>query len=281
MLFIFSFVSAQPPFQDNINGLQIFTSEFAAFEVDQNYTSHLHVALFSNGIELDAADYDCYLHLYNDVGSHILQTNYSDDSNGIEKELAILAGNFSEVGEYAFRIGCEDTLGEFGGEVSGVILVTYTGEHPPTGFDGRFILLLCFVLLFVGLAYLQKEINFEKWYQKILTKYNHKNFFRIFISKLGFFFMNNPFSLFYMIGLFIMLLMYDVTRVYLLTSAHSVMEVLVMIYLFGMFFLFIELLGDIHEFFSRIRKDIAEMGWGLERDPGLLDTDKITGARGR
>lgn len=281
MLFLFSLVSAVPPFQTGANtqtGLQVWALPFSALEVGEDFDSHIHVTNISSGKELINTEFNCSAHLYSSTGSHILIANYSDNGEPTDEELEIGGGNFSSVGEYGFRIAC--VAGDIGGETSGVIPVTYTGDPIPTGFDGRFILLLCFVLLFLGLAYLQKEINFDKWYKGILSKYEHRNFFRTFISKLGFYFMNNPFSLFYMIGLFIMLLMYDVTRAYVLVSAYNVMEVLVMIYLFAMFFLFIELLGDIHEFFSRIAEDIKAMGWGMSGDSGLLDTDKIGGGKG-
>lgn len=280
ILFLFSLVSAVPPFETQVNvgsvGLQIFYPPYNYIPVGQGFNLHIHVSNLSDGKELTNDQANCSIHIYDKTGSHVLEANFSKDSNLIDWEIEIEGGNFSEIGVQAFRIFCEDTVG---GTVGGVFNVNYLGKAPPEGFDGRFILLLCFILLFVGLAYLQKEINFDKWYQGILKKYNHRNFFRTFISKLGFFFMNNPYSLFYMIGLFIMLLMYDVTRAYALVSAYNVMEVLVMIYLFAMFFLFIELLGDIHEFFSKIAEDIKSMGWGMSGDSGLLDTDKIGGGK--
>lgn len=169
--------------------------------------------------------------------------------------------NLTAIGNYGVSGFCAD--GIWTKQIDFTFGVNYLGEEPPIGFDGRFILLLCFILLAGGLAYLQKEINFNKWYQEILNKYENRNFFRTFISKLGFFFMNNPFSLFYMIGLMIVLLMYDITRIYVLESAYQVMQIIVMIYLFGMFFLFMEILGDIHELFSKMAEDIKGMSWGL------------------
>ena len=281
-LFSLSFVSAQPPFQvtETINkGIQIQAPVIQYHEIGQDFEFIIHAHNGSDGLILQNDSINCTIHIYKDNGKHIVANNMIFKAGfDLDFDLEVDGGNFTEVGQYSVIFYCE-SIGEIGGFFVYGFDVTYTGDPIPTGFDGRFILLLCFVLLAGGLAYLQKTINFDKWYQGILNKYNNRNFFRTFISKLGFFFMNNPFSLFYMIGLFIMLLMYDITRAYVLESAYQVMQILVMIYLFGMFFLFIELLGDIHEFFSKIAEDIKAMGWGMSGDSGLLDTDKIGGGK--
>ncbi len=273
MLFLLSFVSAQPPFQQSSQeiGIIIEASVEEVHKLESDFFFNIHVHNSTNGLLLTNQTTSCIIHLFRPSdGVHILEETMTFDINGVDFDTVITSGNFTELGQYSVLFNCE-VPGEIGGFLSYGFDITYTGKKIPTGFDGRFILLLCFVLLILGLAYLQKEINFDKWYQGILTKYNKRNFFRTFISKLGFFFMNNPFSLFYMIGLFIILLMYDVTKAYVLVDAYSVIEVLVMIYLFGMFFIFIEILGDIHEFFSRIAEDIKGMGWGLSGESGLGD----------
>jgi len=246
-----------------------FASVSAAYQIDTEI--NLTVVCLNNGYCSNESF--CNINIENPQGDLIV-TGQNMTSQGSFYNYTI---NNTFLREHKVTGFCKD--GEDSKEIDFTYLVTYTGEDVPVGFDGRFILLLFFTFLIVMLVYLQRQINFNKWYQGILSKYNHRNFFRTFISKLGFFFMNNPYSLFYMIGLFIMLMLYDITRVYVLESAYNVMEVLVMIYLFAMFFLFIELLGDIHEFFSKIAEDIKAMGWGMSGDSGLLDTNKIGGGK--
>ncbi|MCK4648059.1 hypothetical protein KAT51_00905 [bacterium] len=169
--------------------------------------------------------------------------------------------NLTAIGDYGVSGFCAD--GIWTKQIDFSFGVNYLGEEPPTGFDGRFILLLFFVSLVVMLIYFQRQVNFDRWYGSILNKYENRNFFRTFISGMGHFFMKNPFSLFYMIGLFIMLLIYDITRAYVLTSAYSLIRVLVGIYLFGLLFMVLEIFGDIQEFFAKIMDDFKKLGWGL------------------
>ena len=146
-------VSAVSPFQTGLNtktGLQIFTLKFSAFEIDTSYTSHLHVTNITSGKELENTEFNCSLHLYNKSGSHIFIGDYEDNAEVNDEEILILGGNFSEEGEYGFRITC--ISGDVGGDVSGVILVTGNGKPYPEG-----IVILGFVLMmmiiFMGITF--------------------------------------------------------------------------------------------------------------------------------
>lgn len=161
LVFLIGLASAVSPFQTGANqneGIQLFTLQFDAFKVNTPFTSHLHATNISTGKELLNSEYECYLHLYNSTGNHILVVNYSNDSDNIEdKQLFIAAGNFSEVGQYGFRISC--STDEIGGDVAGVILVNYSGILLSVseailyiGFLG--LLIFAFFLNFVGMGYL-------------------------------------------------------------------------------------------------------------------------------
>ena len=170
--------------------------------------------------------------------------------------------NFTSIGTYDVAGFCID--GSDSQEIDFEIHVNYLGKAPAEGFDGRFILLGFFLLLIGLLIFLQYKINFKQWYQSIMRKYDKRNFFRTLMASLGFYFMNNPFSLFYMLGLFVVLLIFDISRVYVIDSAYRVIQIFVVIYLFALFFVLLELLGDIHEFFSRIMEEFKKMGWGIK-----------------
>lgn len=173
--------------------------------------------------------------------------------------------NTTQLGRYDVS-GIGDILGVATGFDTLYFYVNYNGEDKPDGLGGRFMLILFFVGLIIILILIKRNTDFDKWYRSILKKYEHRNFFRTFVSSIGYFFMNNPFSLFYMIGLFIMLIIYDITKAYVLTSIYPMMQIFVGIYFFGLLLIALEVFGDIQEFFVKIMDDFKGLGWGLEHD---------------
>ena len=262
-LFLISLSSATQVNLGVETGIQIFYPEYEYVKLDTPFDLHIHAANITDGKEMNNSLLNCTLHLYNKTGSHILQQELEKDPNWIDWYLYIDSGNYSQIGEHAFRIYCLDE-NSIGGTISGTFYVNYLGKAVPTGLDGRFILLIFFMGLIVMLAYYQSQIDFNRWYNKIISKYYKRNFFRTFMAKLGYYFMENPFSLYYMIGLFVVLLLLNITEAYVIESAYNVMIVLVGIYLFGMFLVALEVFGEIHYFFSRIAEDVKKMGWGMQ-----------------
>ena len=90
---------------------------------------HTHLFNRSNGLIVNEIGADCFVHLYNNVGSHILkeEMNWDADATGSggEFDLDIGSGNFSLIGSHSFIIQCNTTTQ--GGFSSGSFEVIGTG----------------------------------------------------------------------------------------------------------------------------------------------------------
>lgn len=172
--------------------------------------------------------------------------------------------NVTEIGRYKVTGVCVDA--PFSNQIDFTFFVSYLGKEIPTGLDGRFIALFFFIALFGILIYFKRQINFEQWYNAILKKYKNRNFFRVIIGMLAYFFMDKSFSLFYTLGMFIILILHNIVEVYAISSIHYMIELLMAIYTVGILFVVMEILGDIQEFYEKVREDVSNIGWGLYKD---------------
>ncbi len=140
-----TFISAQPPFEVNVNtqkGLQIFFPQFDAIKQNTAFNLHIHLSNISNGFPLTNDLADCFLHIYDKEGNHTFESKVMDkDSNLYDHEIFISSGNFSNLGEHSFYIWCNNTF--LGGEVKETFEVTRTGKLLDTGES-----LIYFVLAF-------------------------------------------------------------------------------------------------------------------------------------
>ena len=160
-LFIFialaSNVLAQPPFEDvqvesATRGIVIEYPKYMYIEQGQNFTLHTHVIDKTNGTILTNETTNCFLHLYNKYGQHVLQEDMDFSSNGIEFELYIGEGNFTNLGLYAYIIQCNATLNR-GGFDAGNFEITVSGEPEDPTDTTSGISIILFILLINGLLF--------------------------------------------------------------------------------------------------------------------------------
>lgn len=151
-LFLISFASAIPPVQTNTNsenGLQVFYPAIEFVPINAAFSLHIHVSNLSNGFPLQNTDIDCHLHLYNSSGSHTYTNGMEKDGNGWDHEVSLSSGNFSDLGQHAFYIWCNNSY--LGGEAKGTFIVTPTGEEGTTS-KAIFYIGILFLLLILFIA---------------------------------------------------------------------------------------------------------------------------------
>ena len=109
---------------------------------------------------------DCYLHLYNYSGNHLLQREMSFSSNNVDFELDIKAGNFSYIGEYTIIAWCNNTV-YLGGYTSGIARATINGKN------GTFnvALILAIALLSSLLLITYHTLKEEHWLMKTILMF--------------------------------------------------------------------------------------------------------------
>lgn len=173
-------VSAKPPFAEPqigqaAEGLIIEYPQYKYIQQGQNFTLHTHVIDGQNGTIITNETTYCFLQLYDKSGRHVLQENMSYSDNGLEFELYISEGNFTDLGLYAYIIQCNGTEG--GGFNAGNFEVTDTGKSKVNSGDSNSTVILFMVFLIIGLFLLPLKIgNFTK---NIVTDFIIKRMFWI------------------------------------------------------------------------------------------------------
>ena len=133
LLFFVSLVSAVSPFQTGSGevGMDIKAPATENIMVGQSVQVHTHAWNKSNGLPLDDSTTQCFLHLYNTTGAHIIEQEMPwEGDNEFDWRLDVLGGNFSSAGRYGFIIQCNATT--IGGFASGGVDATPTGRASPS-----------------------------------------------------------------------------------------------------------------------------------------------------
>ena len=265
-LFIFSItlVSAQPPFQQSTGTEQGLTLRFppvSAIKIGRDVTSHMHVYNSTNDLILTNTTVTCFADLYNSTGNHLLRGQMSWD--GISDfELLILGGNFTINERQSFIIWCNSSTA--GGFVSGGFDVTSNGME----FDNNHLLTTIFlILVFIGFGFLiykdKERIDDEKYFNRLVSKWKDKNYLKFSATALWYNMRKNSYLLQYLIGLVIMMMVYDLTLFYNLNSVSSVFSVLVSLYTWGSAIVTLVFLGNVQEGLIGWREDIENINWGM------------------
>jgi len=129
-----SFVLAVPPVQTSStidSGIGIEYPQYEYIKNGNYFKLHTHIYNKTSGLHMNNNSADCFVHLYNATGDHIIEERMGGDSNLEEFKLYIGDGNFTRNGQYAYIIYCNTTainnIGGVGGFVSGTFEVTHNG----------------------------------------------------------------------------------------------------------------------------------------------------------
>src|SRR5690606_951212 len=126
------------------------------------------------------------------------------------------------------------------------------------------LLLFLFVLIFT-FYYTTKKINYERWYDSILRKYEMKNTAKMIISSFGYNLMKNAFVWYYLFGLPIILLITDICYTFGVNSMIELMKIILAVYWFGFILVGIYFFGILQEWIVNLKDEIESIGWGVDR----------------
>lgn len=169
--------------------------------------------------------------------------------------------NSSQEGDYYFKT-CADPKGYFTCE-SDSFTLTYSGE------DWDYVKLISRVFLILFLIFLiflihrsNKKINYEKWYNKIVKKYQMKNTFKFALSALGYNIAKNLYIFSYLIGLLGILVLTELTFFLNITSVFKVMQIILELYTWGSLIVVIVLFSQVQEWMVEWKETIEKIKWG-------------------
>jgi len=262
-IFLMSFMFAQPPFtqvQQFPQGYIIVESQHEYLKQNQDYQYNFFVYNSSNGVLMDDTHMNCTFFLADSSGEVIFssEVDYFPDGHwGIDIEGA----NFSEIGYYPYGVSCQD---KFGGALAGIFEVTSSGKNNTVyKVLAYIILLLFFFSVIFGFYYTTRNINYEKWNENIINKYESRNIVRVILSSIGYNIMKNSFIWYYLFGLPILLLITDITYVFGVESMIYLMQIILGIYYFGILIVAVFFFGYIQEWFAYIRDEIKSLDDGI------------------
>lgn len=158
LILMCSFALAVKPSQVSTadEGYDIRIPQGEIIEQNTNIKLGVHVFNRSDGLLVTNASVDCFIHIYNSTGDHILiePLGFSD----FDFTLIIDGNNFTETGFYSFIIQCNSTVR--GGFVSGSVIITKTGNANPTSSDYVYPVLISLIVvlaIFLILAIITSE----------------------------------------------------------------------------------------------------------------------------
>lgn len=167
----------------------------------------------------------------------------------------------TEIGEYTFVTCGDSTIAICD---SDTFDTTYTGKDTFIGIN--IILLIFFSAILSGVIYLNRKINYEKWYKSILKKYEHKNYFKFITSMVGYNLIKNTFGIYYLIGFPIMIILTDIILTYNILPLIDIAEVTMFIYTWGVLLIGLMLGGQLQEFIVKLVEDIKNSNWGFDNE---------------
>ena len=143
------------------NGYQIETTPYFYMKLGQNFTANFHVFNLSDGKPLSNTSINCELHVYNQLGTHILKNTklpFSNTDN--EWEVYMSEGNFSQIGLYSWIVYCNSSV--YGGFRSATFEITHNGFDNTPKTEAGLPVLIFMLFIIIGLFVLGFTGKFSK-----------------------------------------------------------------------------------------------------------------------
>lgn len=169
----------------------------------------------------------------------------------------------NSTGLYTVTGFCKD--GSISNEIYYLFLIT--GDGTVIGVPESLInifLLLFFIGLLIGFYYIAQKVNFDKWYNSILKKYEAKNIVKMVLSALTFNLMKHSFLIYYLIGFPIMMMATNLAFIYNVGVLFDLMKVLMYIYAWGFIIVGLAFLSYVQEWAIDMLEKIKDMDWGFD-----------------
>ena len=129
----------------------------------------------------------------------------------------------------------------------------------------NFILFLLLIGAIVGVAVLNKSIDFEKWNKKIISKYEDKNPVKVLFSGLFYTFMRDSFFAYYLLGWPLLIIIEDIMYTFNILSIHTLVINMIDLYSIGIYIVGLMFMGMAFQFLKEVWDEWDNMKWGIEK----------------
>jgi hypothetical protein len=125
------------------------------------------------------------------------------------------------------------------------------------------LLFFFFALIIFTFYFTTKKIDYERWHNSILKRYENRNIVRVIISSIGYNVLKNKFIWYYLFGLPLMLIITDISYTFGVSSMIDLMKILLAIYWYGFLLVGIFFFGYLQEWVMQIIDEIKSMDYGV------------------
>lgn len=143
--------------------------------------------------------------------------------------------------------------------------ITLSGNQTASSsIAANFLLFLFLFGLIIMLLYLHLRIDFEKWYNKIISKYEDRNPVKTFVSGIGYTFMKDGFYTYYLLGWPLLMIVLDVAYTFNISSIYDLMVNILDVYSVGLFIVGLIFVGNAYQFLKDTWDKFESMKWGVD-----------------
>jgi len=174
----------------------------------------------------------------------------------------ISSGNFSSLGTTCLGISCTDgSTSEVG---SKCLDVTQNGERLDISSVLVYIIILSsFIMVGFILHLITKKSDLSKWENTLMAKYQNKNYIKLVLGSIGYNILKNPYVLYYLLGLPIILTLVDLSYAYSLGGLLDILKAILVIYFVGVIIVGLIFMSYVQEWFMDLLDKITNMEWGV------------------
>lgn len=176
-------------------------------------------------------------------------------------------------GEFYYLFNLTDKLGRY--DVRGVsdgcekTFATYFTITPSgrvvsdSKMTANIVLFVFFLIIILTFYFLNRRIDYEKWYDSIIRKYEHKNHIKVILSSIGYNLMKNAFIWYYLFCFPLLLLVTDISYTFGVESMIEFLKIVLAIYYYGFILVGIFLFGYLQEWIAKLVDDIKSWDMGV------------------
>jgi len=169
----------------------------------------------------------------------------------------------SLLGEYFYTVcgdkggfpACEDISFE----------VTSDGNNYTTSDSiTNLILIIFFFLVILGVYILNKTVDYNKWNNSIIKKYENKNYVKLVLSSITYNIMKNSFVIYYVLIFPILMLIMNIAYTSSNVSMIEFIPALIVVYSVGFIIIGIYFFGYVQEWLMTLLEQIKNSDWGIQ-----------------
>lgn len=260
-------ITAQPPFQDLSATLKIESNYNNYHKVNEPLIIHTHVYDSITGIAYPVGDLNMTIHLYShNLGGDLIYEVQAINNTYWNTETIIDGSYFNETGQYSISINADSLTEVKGGYSLYHFIVTTYGEETnnPTLILQLTIILFFFSLMFM-LHIMTKDINFESWHNKIINKYQNRNYIKLVFSSIAYNLLKSKYVFYYLFGLPIFLSFISLSNSYNLVGMAELFTSIFVIYSIGSILVAIYFFSHVQEWLVDLFEDVKNLDWGIEK----------------